>query len=183
MDDCVIPTLETERLRLRPFRRSDFDDYAALCADPEVMRWVWDGKAFTRETAWRHFAFLIGHWHVRGVGTWAVEAKADGSFLGRIGFFQPEGWPGLELTWILVRRAWGQGYATEGARAALDHAFTAWDQAHVISLIQQSNHPSIRVAERLGESLEGSAVREGREYLIYGIARPETGEGPAALNR
>ncbi len=166
-----IPVLETERLLLRPLRTSDFDDYAALHADPDVMRWIWDGSTQNREVAWRHFTFVIGHWHVRGVGVWAVERKADGAFLGRIGFFEPEGWPGLELTWFLVRSAWRQGYATEGARAALEHAFTVWRRDHVISLIQPANEASIRVAVRLGETLERRVVRERREYLLFGIRR------------
>lgn len=172
MDGLDIPTLETERLRLRPFRKSDIDDYAALNADPEVLRYMGGGpEPWDRGRSWRHLAFLMGHWYLGGTGTWAVEDRDTGEFVGKIGFSCPEGWPGLELAWALTRRWWGRGYATEGARAALDHAFSTLNQEHVISLIRPVNVASVRVAERLGESLEGAAQVLGVEYLVYGVHR------------
>jgi RimJ/RimL family protein N-acetyltransferase len=170
-DRLDIPTLETERLRLRPFRKSDIDDYAALNADPEVQRYVSDGAVWDRGRSWRHLAFLMGHWYLGGTGTWAVEDRETGEFVGKIGFSCPEGWPGFELAWALVRGRWGRGYATEGARAALQYAFDELRQGHVISLIRPINGASIRVAERLGESLEGTARVAGVEYLVYGLDR------------
>jgi RimJ/RimL family protein N-acetyltransferase len=169
MDARGIPTLETERLWLRPFRLSDFDDYAAMCGDPEVTRYLL--TRLTREQAWRHLAFLIGHWVLRGYGMWAVEEKETGAFVGRIGFAEPDGWPGFELGWTLARRFWGRGYATEGARAALTHAFTVLGKDRVVSLIHPENQASIRLAERLGESLQGRAEILGKEHLVYGIDR------------
>lgn len=79
--------------------------------------------------------------------------------------------PGFELAWALAPRWWGNGYATEAARAALDHAFTAWRRDRVISLINAENQASIRVAERLGEWLQGRTDLFGREMLVYGIDR------------
>ena len=170
MDAREIPILETERLRLRPFHPSDFEEYAALYADPEVLRYLGGGQApWDRGRAWRHLAFLMGHWQIAGKGTWAVEHRDGGALLGAVGFSAPEGWPGLELAWVLARRWWGCGYATEGARAALDHAFTVWREERVISLISPENHRSVRVAERLGESLRGRIDHCGREMLCYGI--------------
>jgi RimJ/RimL family protein N-acetyltransferase len=163
--------LETERLRLRMFREDDLDAYAAICADPEVMRYLGEGKPLTRGEAWRQMAMILGHWRLRGFGLWAVETRATGALLGRIGFFQPEGWPGFELGWMLRRDAWGQGYATEGARRALAHAFTAMGRQRVISLIYPANAASIRVAERLGERPEGRTELFGHEVLIYAITR------------
>jgi RimJ/RimL family protein N-acetyltransferase len=165
-----IPILETERLRLRSFRASDFDDYAALKADPEVARYL-SGEVWDRARSWRHLAFLMGHWHLGGVGIWAVEHKETGAFIGTIGFAEPEGWPGFELAWTLARRWWGHGYATEGARAALAYAFEVLKKDRVISLIFPENHPSIRVAERLGETLQGRVGLFGKEMLCYGIDR------------
>ncbi len=167
-----IPTLETERLLLRPLRESDFEDYAALYADPEVTRHLGSGgEPWDRGRAWRNLAFQEGHWLFRGTGLWAVEHRRTGAFLGVIGFAAPEGWPGFELAWALARRWWGQGYATEGARAALAHAFDVLGKDRVISLIAPENRASIRVAERIGERLEGRIQHFGREMLCYGIDR------------
>lgn len=167
-----IPTLETQRLRLRPLRESDFEDYAALYADPEVVRYLGTGgEPWDRGRSWRHMAFQKGHWDLTGTGLWAVAPKETGAFLGLIGFAAPEGWPGFELAWTLARRWWGNGYATEGARAALDHAFTALGKDRVISLIHPENRASIRVAERIGESPRGRILHFGREMLCYGIDR------------
>ena len=172
-DSIEIPTLLTERLLLRPFRRSDVDDYAAMYADPEVVRHVAAVPAETwdRGRSWRHMAFVVGHWQLKGTGPWAVELKGDGTFVGAVGFYEPDGWPGFELAGYLARRWWGHGYATEAARAALDHAFTIWKRDRVISLVNPENRRSIRVVERLGERLEGRTDLFGREMLLYGLNR------------
>ena len=165
--------LETDRLRLRMWREDDLDPYAEMCADPEVMRYLGDGGVMTRWEAWRSIAFFMGHWQMRGYGHWAVEEKATSRMIGRIGFLNPEGWPGFEIGWTLARQAWGKGYASEGAKTALQYAFDQLDQPHVISLIAPANTRSIRVAERLGERLEGSTRLLDRwDVLVYGINRP-----------
>jgi RimJ/RimL family protein N-acetyltransferase len=164
--------LETERLILRMFREDDFETFARMCADEEVMRYI-GGKSYTRFEAWRSMAFHIGHWHLRGYGHWAIEEKASGCFVGRVGFLNPAGWPGFEIGWTLQRESWGKGYATEGARRALDYAFTELGKEHVISLIHPENAASIRVAERLGEKVEGKTEVLGVEVLIYGLDREQ----------
>ena len=164
-------TLETERLTLRMLRDSDVDAYAEMVTDPEIMRFIGDGKPISRELSWRSVAAMIGHWHLRGYGYWAAEERSTGQLVGRIGFWNPEGWPGFELGWMLRKRYWGQGFATEGARAALRFAFTRLEQPEVISLIMPENAASIRVAERLGERQDGSTVVMGQQALIYRITR------------
>jgi RimJ/RimL family protein N-acetyltransferase len=165
-------TLETERLTLRAFREEDLDAYAGMCADVEVMRYIGDGRPVGRADTWRHMAFFLGHWHLRGFGLWAAEVKETGTLVGRIGLHRPEGWPGLEVGWLLGRAWWGQGLATEGGRAALDYAFNHLGAAHVVSVIHPENAASIRVAERLGERFERRDVVNGNEVVIYGIDRP-----------
>jgi RimJ/RimL family protein N-acetyltransferase len=165
--------LETPRLKLRMWRESDLDDYAELTADPLVMRYLQPGKPpFTRADAWRSMAFFIGHWELRGYGHWAVEEKATGRMIGRIGFLNPEGWPGFEIGWTLSRHAWGKGFATEGGRRALEYAFRNLDRRHVISLIHPENTPSMRVAERLGETREGTARVGEVDVFVFGVNRP-----------
>jgi RimJ/RimL family protein N-acetyltransferase len=164
-------TLRTERLLLRQFREDDLEAYAAICADPEVMRYLGEGKPLSRSEAWRQMAMILGHWTLRGYGLWAVEERASGALIGRIGFFEPEGWPGFELGWMLRRTSWGKGYATEGAGCALAHAFTVMGRERVISLIHPGNRASIRVAERLGETLQARTTLFGHDVLVYAIAR------------
>jgi RimJ/RimL family protein N-acetyltransferase len=163
--------LETERLLLRMWREDDLEEYAKICADPEVMRFI-GGKTFSLTESWRHMAFMIGHWQLRGYGHWVVEEKSSGRLLGRLGFLNPAGWPGFEIGWTLGREYWGKGYATEGARRALDYGFTELDRDHVISCIHPDNAASIRVAERLGEKLEGESEILGIPVLVYGVDRP-----------
>jgi RimJ/RimL family protein N-acetyltransferase len=163
--------LETPRLLLRQFKESDLDLYAGMCADQEVMRYIGEGRALTRAESWRNMAGILGHWQLRGYGLWAIEEKVSGSLIGRAGFFNPEGWPGFELGWLLSRQHWGHGFATEAARAALDFAFTRLDQPRVISLIRPGNHRSIRVAERIGEKYETTVYLSGAEALVYSIVR------------
>lgn len=167
----MTPGLETDRLRLRMFRHEDIEEYAPICADPEVMRYL-TGQTMNRFEAWRHMAMIVGHWTLRGFGIWAVEEKATGRLVGRVGFHYPDQWPGFELAWTLGRDYWGRGFATEAAKVALEYAFNEMDREHVISLIHPENAPSIRVAERLGETLEGKTQVMGHDVLIYGISRP-----------
>ncbi len=160
--------LETPRLILRMWRESDLSDYAEMCAHPEVMNHL-TGKPMNRMEAWRHMAFLIGHWHLRGYGHWVVEEKGTGAFVGRIGFLNPPDYPGFELGWALARKHWGKGYATEGAARALDYGFDELHQAHVISLIDRENTRSISVALRLGASYEDEVVVMDHRVDVYGI--------------
>ena len=162
--------VETERLLLRHFKHEDLDDYARISADPEVMRYIGKGQPLSREDAWRSMAFHSGHWQLRGFGQWAVELKETGRLIGRIGLFMPEGWPGLEVGWLLDREYWGRGLATEGGRAALNYAFQELRAEHVVSIIHPENQASIRVAEKLGERFERHDTVNGNKAVIYGIA-------------
>ena len=162
--------LETERLALRLFRESDTDAYAEMVGDPEVMRFL-GGRPVPRAEAWRNMAMMLGHWRLRGYGMWAVEEKASGEMVGRVGCWKPEGWPGLEVGWTLRRRFWGRSFATEAARASVNYAFDVLNQARVISLIAPENVNSIRVAERLGEKPEGEWEVFGTKVIIYAVGR------------
>ena len=168
MSEVVV---ETERLILRPFEESDLDDYARILSDPEVMKWL-HGQPLSRTEAWRSIAQIRGHWELRGYGLWAAEEKSTGKLVGRIGVQRPEGWPGLEAAWTVRRERWGEGFATEGGRAAVDYAFDTLGADHVISLILPENVASIRVAEKIGEELESTAEFMGLEVCMYGIRRP-----------
>ena len=167
-----IPEIETERLLLRAFRNEDLDAYAAMCADPEVMRYLGTGVTLSRGDSWRSMAGFLGHWALRGYGMWALEEKTTGMLVGRAGFLNPEGWPGFELGWTLGRPYWGHGFATEAAKRALEYAFEILAQPRVISLIRPANTPSMRVAERIGEVRSGEIELLGGPCYVYEVHRP-----------
>jgi RimJ/RimL family protein N-acetyltransferase len=148
------PTLETERLILRPPIEADLDGWAELMGNPEAARFI--GGVQARAGAWRGMAAMTGSWALKGFGMFSVVDKAEGRWLGRLGPWQPADWPGTEVGWGLVRRAWGQGYAAEGAVAAIDWAFDTLGWTEIIHCIDPDNLPSIRLAERLGSTCRGS---------------------------
>jgi RimJ/RimL family protein N-acetyltransferase len=167
MSAKVPETLDTPRLRLRPFRESDWEPYAAMCADPEVMRYLGTGATLTRDETWRAIAGMLGHWQLRGYGMWAMQTREGGELVGRVGFLDPPGWPGFELGWVLARAHWGRGYATEAATVALRCAFETLCRERVIHLIRPGNGPSIRVAQRLGARPAGEVELLGAKALVY----------------
>jgi RimJ/RimL family protein N-acetyltransferase len=164
------PVLETERLLLRHFRESDLDAWAAIVSDEEVMRYV-GGRALDRDQAWRSLGYVLGHWRIRGYGLWAVEERSSGALVGRIGLYRPEGWPGLEVGWLVARERWGEGIATEGAAAAMRHGFQEVGAERLISVIMPDNHASIQVAQKLGEHLDGCIQLQGHDVCVYAIER------------
>jgi RimJ/RimL family protein N-acetyltransferase len=114
----------------------------------------------------------VGHWVLNGYGTWAAERKADGVLIGRIGLWKPEGWPGVEVGWKLARHAWGNGYATEGARASIEWGWEMLDVPTLISLIHPQNHASMRVAERLGMHRARQHSINSQRAIVFELARP-----------
>lgn len=165
--------LLTDRLQLRVFHLDDFETHAQICADPEVMRYIHEGP-LSRADAWWQMARSVGHWQLRGYGMWAVVERSTGRLIGHLGFLNPEGGHGFELGWALARHAWGRGYAFEGARAAVHHAFSSLDRDRILCLIRPENTRSIRLAERLGATRAGETEESGRPLSIFSIHRPET---------
>jgi RimJ/RimL family protein N-acetyltransferase len=150
----VPETLETERLVLRRFTADDHTAYAAMYADPEVMRFIGAGGPLPADAAWRAIASVLGHWELRGYGLWAVTLRDGGELVGHAGFLDPMGWPGFELGYLFARAHWGRGLALEATQAALKVAREVLKRERVISLIRPLNAPSIRLAERLGARAE-----------------------------
>ena len=142
-----------------------------MYADPEVARYISSGEPRDRVTAWRSLATMIGHWHLRGCGLWAVEDATSSKFIGRIGLIGPEGWPGLELGWALSRDVWGRGLATEGAQRAMQWAFNEFGVDQLISMVRPGNLASIRVAKKLGMVLQEEREMHGGPMLIFGRLR------------
>ena len=162
-----IPQLTTDRLLLRAFRPDDFEPYAAMMANPEVGRFLMDGRPLSRTEAWRQMAMFIGHWVLRGYGLWAVEERATGQFIGRIGCLELEGFPAFEIAYTLTASAWGRGYAREGAAAALRYAREVLGRREIASIIRPGNTASIRVAESLGAVAGETVEFFGLPSIVY----------------
>jgi RimJ/RimL family protein N-acetyltransferase len=169
------PTLETIRLILRPTRAEDFDPWAEFSADELTMRHL--GGVQPRTVAWRGMVSVAGAWAIQGFSMFSVIEKATGAWIGRLGPWKPEGWPGAEVGWGLASHAWKKGYAVEGATAAMEWAFEELGWTEVIHCIDPANLPSLAVARRLGSKL----LRVGRlprpydasELEIWGQSRDE----------
>ena len=170
-----IPVLNTERLRLTGLSERHFELYSAMLADPTSTRYVGDGQPLDRMNAWRSLAMLIGHWALRGYGMWAVELKDTGEFIGRVGLHNPEGWPDLEVGWMMRPEHRHQGYATEAARRVLAFAFNELNAERAISLIRAENTESERVARRLGGRQSTTIDFLGSATLVYTYHRPDGG--------
>ncbi len=112
-------------------------------------------------------AMLLGHWQLRGYGLWALVEKDSDRLIGRAGFFNPEGWPGFEIGWMLVKSHWGKGLAFEGAGAALDYGRKVLKRQNIISVIHEHNQASMRLAERLGAVVEREMVFRGVPVVVY----------------
>ena len=172
MEPQPLPRLETARLVLRGLEEDDLDGYATMTGDGEVMRYIGDGHVLDRDQAWREIAIHLGHWRLRGYGQWALERRDDGRLVGRAGLWNPAGWPGLEVGWMLARDAWGSGYATEAGEAAVAWAWSELRAGSLISLIHPDNRRSMRVAERLGMGRLREITLRGQPALVFGLNSP-----------
>ena len=148
----AVPELATARLRLRGWRDRDREPWAALNADPEVMAHF--PTMLSRATSDRLVDLTMGGWAENGFGLWAVERIDDGVFLGFTGLsrpsFEAHFTPAVEVGWRLARHAWGHGYATEAARAALEFGFETVGLDEIVSFTVPSKVRSRAVMERIG---------------------------------
>lgn len=159
--------LETPRLLMRPMEPGDLDDFAALHADPAVTEFV---LALDRDAAAERLRANEVEWRDRGHGILAVLDRESGAFLGRCGLkFWPE-FGETEVGWIFRRDAWGQGYATEAARACIDWGFSAFELQYLTAMIDPRNVPSVRVAERLGMEPLREDELLGVAVVVYSLA-------------
>lgn len=175
--------IETPRLLIRRWREEDRAPFAALNADPQVMRHF--PQALTPAESDAMIGRMEAHQEKRGFSFWAVEERAGGDFVGAVGLLMPgfeaHFTPCVEIGWRLAARHWGKGYASEGAAACLDHGFRALGLAEIVSFTVPANEASWKVMQRIGmtrneaDDFEHPALPEGhplRRHLLYRKKRP-----------
>lgn len=169
------PVLETERLTLRPIAIEDFPRWAEMMGDAEASKFL--GGPHPAASAWRGFMTMAGAWSLTGVSMFSLVERSTGLWLGRVGPWQPLGWPGTEVGWGLHPDAQGKGYGVEAATATIDYAFDVLGWTDIIHCIDPGNTPSIRLAERIGSRNLGPtrlpAPYEDLTIDRYGQSREE----------
>jgi len=176
----AIDNLRTVRMILRRWRDEDLEPYAALNADPRVMEYF--PSTLSREQSDEHAAQIRAAMDEHGFGLWAVEVPGVSSFIGFVGLsiprFEAPFMPCVEIGWRIAHEQWDRGYATEGARAALDVAFGELALPEVVSFTSITNDRSRRVMERVGmqrnegEDFDHPQLPEGhplRRHVLYRI--------------
>ncbi|WP_343562036.1 GNAT family N-acetyltransferase [Kiloniella sp. b19] len=172
-----VPVLETERLVLRGHQISDFEDVAALWADPQVVERI-SGRPSTAEESWSRLLRYTGHWIQLGYGYWVVTDKQNRSFLGEIGFanYRRQMSPPLgntpEAGWALKSAAHGKGYATEAVQAILNWADTTLEHDRTVCIMSPSNTASLSVARKVGYGNPQEASYKGENILMFERLKP-----------
>ena len=127
-----------------------------MMADEPTARFI--GGTQPRSLCWRQLMTMIGSWHAHGFAMFSVFEKSTGLWIGRLGPWQPEAWPGPEIGWTILRDRWGRGYAVEGAAASMDWAFDHLGWTEAIHSIAPANLASQRVAQKLGSRNRGAGA-------------------------
>jgi RimJ/RimL family protein N-acetyltransferase len=168
--------LTTPRLLLRTFRLDDLPRYAALNADPEVVRFL-GGAPLTREHSDSIAEWAQEVYAAEGMGLLAVERREDGAFLGMCGLHHQQSYPDdVEIAWRFAREYWGHGFATEAATGWLDHAFGSLDLPRVISITDPPNVRSLAVMRRLGMVFDHEAEIEDEGVTFHAVVYSITAE-------
>lgn len=175
--------MRTDRLLLRRWRPEDAEPFAALNADPEVMRFIGGGRSLARSDSEALLGRFESEWHERGFGLWAVEElAAPGVLLGFCGLtvpaFLPQVLPAVEVGWRLARPAWGRGIATEAARASLSWGFERLEVREVLSIVHPENARSLRVCEKLAMERRADRVHpvtRGRVRVMAAVRPGQPG--------
>jgi ribosomal-protein-alanine N-acetyltransferase len=174
-------TLETERLLLRAPVIEDAEALAPMYADPEVMRYLGEGRTLTHEETRRSVQRMIEGWEADGFGLFTTVRKEDETVIGRIGLIvwdtetwqtvraNHEGPTELEVGYTLGRPFWGRGYATEAAAAARDFALERLDARRLIALIIHGNDASENVARKLGFEYERDIPFGSRQAQLFAL--------------
>ena len=163
-------SIETARLRLRPFRSTDLDALAPMQADPDVMRFIGNGQPRDRATSVQTIERYIAAWQ-HGFSMWAVETLDDATFVGRCGLWFLDNTPEVEVGYSFGKAWWGHGYATEAARASVRFGMETAQLPHIAGITYPENVASRRVLEKCDLRYQGMATFYGVHATYYTIVR------------
>ena len=166
-----VPTIETERLRLRPHRRDDYSSCCAMWSDPQVTRFI--GTPSTAQQAWSRLLGYVGHWQLNDYGVWAIEEKSTNRFVGELGFsdFKRDIVAAMrdvpELGFVFVSSVHGKGYATEALRAALEWGDVHLPSKRTVCLVNEANAASLRVVGKVGYHEFGRTALNDHPVILF----------------
>jgi ribosomal-protein-alanine N-acetyltransferase len=167
------PVLRTSRLVLRPCRADDVAALHALWTDRDVRRWLWDDVVIPEASARDVVSESLATFAERGFGQWVLAEREDGALLGCAGLRPFDSGREIELLYALHPSRWGEGLATEAARAVLEHGFRALGLPRIAARVDTPNRASARVLERHRMRIEGEREVQGRPTLHYALGREE----------
>jgi len=174
--DSSVVDIETARLILKPWTEDYTDDFARLCGDERVMKYISRGRALTHDEANKISERATGLWVEHGYGPWVALDKVSGRFVGRIGLNLLADWPLLdkwEVGWELIPEFWGRGLASEGGKTAVDYGFAQAHLRRIISVTVAGNAASRRVMEKVGLTFQGFfAYRDATDVVWYAADNP-----------
>jgi RimJ/RimL family protein N-acetyltransferase len=161
--------IETPRLRLMPWREGDRESFHRIASDPEVMRYITRGVAWTEDRTRQFVEKQMAMFEERGFCRWRLELEETGETAGFCGGGSLQGFEGVEVGWWLARHLWGQGLATEAARAAVEDLFGRVGLARLISVADHENLASLRVMAKLGFRFEQEMDYKGFLVRVHGL--------------
>jgi [ribosomal protein S5]-alanine N-acetyltransferase len=169
---AVFFMLETARMRLLPWQPDDWLQLRPIATDPQVMRYISDGKPWPDERIREFASRQVAHFDRFGYCLWKLLRKDSPEMIGFCGLQPLDGTAETEIGWWLARAWWGRGLATEAARTVLRDGFERADLQRIVAVALEANHASIRVIEKLGMKYEREMVHRGFDVVLYALNRP-----------
>jgi RimJ/RimL family protein N-acetyltransferase len=164
----MIKILETTRLILRTWTLADVEELFEICCDDVVMKYIGTGKGYkSLEEAEIFLNWATSYQAENGFCRWAVVEKSSGEIIGSCGFARPHGIKEVELGYLLARKRWGKGFATEAAGACLQFGFEKLGFREIIALTDFENTASQKVLEKIGFVKRGVEIYNNEENLVY----------------
>ncbi|ROR99936.1 RimJ/RimL family protein N-acetyltransferase [Sinobacterium caligoides] len=175
--------ITTQRLHIRPICSDDYQHLQELHSDPDVMKFIGQGTTMTPDQVFNHCCSMIGHWAMKGVGSFAIFEQETGDFVGRCGFLYREEWDSLELGTLIAKRHWGKEYAAEATHSVVRWGFEKTGRGHFTGGVMPGNSRCASFIKKIGWVKEMTfSAPEGFDIDIYKITKEAAQENDARLS-